>query len=237
MNILILGSSGFIGKNLVTNLSCDNDVYIAKIDEDDLLLIEKIQKADVIINAAGVSRSEFEDDFFRYNIYHSQRLFSIINKFENKMYIYFSSIHFGVDSLYGFSKRYNEFLLRESDSKHKNQFLCLRIPSIFGPGVKPDYVSVVATFCNNVATKRKSEVIDGNKILSLLYIDDLINFIKEKINNRSIGFELVDFFPFTVEITVNALFETINAIGINKTDTIKENKFLNNLSKTYNFYK
>jgi len=237
MNILIFGATGFIGKNLVSFLSTNNMVEVAKIDDEDLILINKIENADVVINASGVSRSESENDFFFYNIYHSQRIFSFINKFEKKMYIYLSSIHYSSDSIYGFSKRYNEFLLSELDSKEKNYFLCLRIPSIFGPGIKPNYVSVVATFCNNIAHKIECNIIDGNKVLKLLFVDDLIQNISNKIvNKKQIGFELIEFFPETVQISVNDLFNTIKNIELNRADINKNDKFLYNLFVTYNFY-
>lgn len=238
MNILVFGSTGFIGKNLVSFLSIDNMVDVAKIHDDDSILVSKIQKADVVINASGVSRSESENDFFLYNIYHSQRLFSLINKFENKMYIYFSSIHYYTDSIYGFSKRYNEFLLNELDYKNKNYFLCLRIPSIFGAGIKPNYVSVVATFCNNIVNKEESNIIEGDKVIRLLYVNDLINNIKSKIiNKKEKGFELIECFPETVEITVRELFETIKSIELNgMNNNNNNNKFLNDLFVTYNFY-
>lgn len=237
MKILIFGSTGFIGKNLISFLSENHQIEVAKIDEKDLFLINKIQNADLIINASGVSRSESENDFFLYNIYHSQRIFSFINKFENKMYIYFSSIHYASDSIYGFSKRYNEFLLSELEFKNKNNFLCLRIPSIFGSGMKPNYVSVVATFCNNVANKIESNIVDGNKVLKLLYVEDLLQTINEKIINKKYsGFEMIEFFPETVEISVNDLFETIKKIEFHSGDINNKNKFLNNLLITYNFY-
>ena len=237
MNILIFGGTGFIGKNLVSFLSENHQVEISKINEGDKILLNKIEIADVIINASGVSRSESESDFFLYNIYHGQRVFQIINKFENKMYLYFSSIHYYTDSIYGFSKRYNEFLLEELEFKNKNYFLCLRIPSIFGPGIKPNYVSVVATFCNNIANKISSNIIDGDKVLKLLYIDDLINVISDRIANKSdIGFELIDSFLETEEITVNELYRCINNIELINGNSNKNKRFLSNLSQTYKFY-
>lgn len=237
MKVLVFGATGFIGKNLVSFLSSDNDVDVAKITDDDSFLISKIQKADVIINASGVSRSNSENDFYLYNIYHSQRVFSLINKFENKMYIYFSSIHYSADSVYGFSKRYNEFLLTELGFMERNYFLCLRIPSIFGPGIKPNYVSVVATFCNNIANKIESIIIDGGKTLKLLYVMDLMVSINSKIiNKKENGFELIEVFPETVEISVNELFQAIKNIEFNGVDINKKDIFLYNLFVTYNFY-
>lgn len=237
MKILIFGATGFIGKKLVANLSLSNEVETAKIQDEESSLIDKIRRSEVIINASGVSRSESEKDFFLYNIYHSQRIFSFINRFEKKTYIYFSSIHYGVDSIYGLSKRYNEFLLETLGFQDKNYFLCLRIPSIFGPGLKPNYVSVVATFCNNLANNLESKIVDGNKSLQLLYVDDLMNTILYKIENRKDnGYELIKSFRETIEITVATLFTKIEDISHQNLNVEGEDKFSYNLQTTYNFY-
>jgi len=237
MRILIFGASGFIGKNLVTFYSSNNRVDVAKISDDENILRGKVEAADVIINASGVSRSESENDFFMHNIYYSQKLFLLVNQFENKMYIYFSSIHFYVDTIYGVSKRYNEFLLSKLDFDKKNHFLCLRIPSIFGPGMKPNYVSVVATFCHNVVSGSESRIIDGDKMLQLLYIDDLIKNIDNKIQNRKKnGYELFDFFPQTVDISVINLFKSINNIQSDSSKIMTTHNFAENLETTYNYF-
>lgn len=237
MNILILGASGFIGKNLIAYFTAENNVAFAKLSDEEPSLLPKIEKADVIINASGVSRSTSENDFFLYNMYYSQKLFTLVNKFEKKMYIYFSSIHFYVETIYGISKRYNEFLLTQLDFDKKNHFLCLRIPSIFGPGMKPNYVSVVATFCNNISKNIDSTIIDGDKVLQLLFIEDLIKNISSKIDaKKETGFELLDVFPEMVEISVKELFESITAISNNKPILKTQNNFRENLMLTYNFF-
>ncbi|MDO3426250.1 MULTISPECIES: NAD-dependent epimerase/dehydratase family protein [Chryseobacterium] len=237
MKILIFGATGFIGKNLVNFFSVNSEVDTAKINEDETVLLKKIEQADIIINAAGVSRSDSENDFFMYNIYYAQKLFLLVNKFENKMFIYFSSIHYYVETIYGISKRYNEFLLTKLGFEKKNYFLCLRIPSIFGPGMKPNYVSVVATFCHNVIHGKESKIIDGDKVLQLLFIDDLVKNISNKIVNRKEnGFDLVNYFPETVEISVIKLFESINKIESDFDKIITTNNFSNNLSLTYNYF-
>jgi UDP-2-acetamido-2,6-beta-L-arabino-hexul-4-ose reductase len=238
MNILIIGSTGFIGQNLVSFLSRSNQVEVAKIGEEEMLLFSKIQKADVIVNASGVSRSKSENDFFLYNIYYSQRLFNLINTCEGKMYLYFSSIHYNSESLYGISKRYNEFLMSELDSKNSNYLLCLRIPGIFGPGIKPNYVSVVATFCYNLANRKVSKIVEGDKIIDLLFIEDLIiNINKFILYKKEKGFEIIDYFPETVSIKVNNLFDLIKKISLNRINSNLKNNFIEKLLITYNYYK
>ncbi len=237
MNILIFGATGFIGKNLIHFLSAENSIEVAKLSDDEEILLYKIEQAEVIINAAGVSRSEVENDFFRYNFFYSQRLFMLINKFEGKMYTYFSSIHYYVDTIYGVSKRYNEFLLNDMGFEKKNYFLCLRIPSIFGPGMIPNYVSVVATFCNNISNNAESKIIDGHKILQLLYLNDLIKNIYEKIKKRNrSGYELFDQFPDMREISVDDLFISIKMIAASENKSFNDDLFLQNLSTTYNYF-
>ena len=235
MNILILGATGFIGKNLVSHFSSKHFVFVAKLTDEEAFLLDKIKKADVIINASGVSRSTSENDFFLYNMYYSQKLFTLVNNFENKMYLYFSSIHYYVDTIYGVSKRYNEFLLNSLGYDKKNYFLCLRIPSIFGSGMKPNYVSVVATFCNNIANNKPSSIVDGEKVLQLLYIEDLVNTIILKAENKkNVGYELYENFSEVKEISVNDLYKSITEIA-NETENVTSD-FLLNLTKTYEFF-
>lgn len=238
MNILIIGSTGFIGQSLVSFFSKSDEVEVAKIGEEEIVLFSKIQKADIIINASGVSRSNLEKDFFLYNIYYSQRLYNLINNCKGKMYLYFSSIHYNSESLYGISKRYNEFLMSELDSKKDNYLLCLRIPGIFGPGIKPNYVSVVATFCSNLANGEISKIVEGDKIINLLFIEDLINNINKYILcKEDKGFQIIDYFTETVSIDVNNLFNIIKKISLNQISINSKNSFEKKLIVTYNYYK
>ena len=237
MKVLIFGASGFIGSNIANFLSKYHIIDSAKLSESESAIFNKVKCADIIINASGISRSQNESDFFLYNIYYSQRLYSIINQHENKMYVYFSSIHYKSDSLYGLCKRYNEFLLKDIGGLDKNYLVCLRIPGIFGPGMKPNHVSVVATFCYNIANKKESKIIEGEKKIKLLYIDDLVKYIQDQIVLRqNFGFKLIDQFQETNEITVSELFESIKKISIDLDPMIYSTNFYNKLCKTFKSY-
>ena len=52
--------------------------------------------------------------------------------------------------------------------------LVYRFPNLFGKWCRPNYNSVVATFCNNIANDLPIQVNDSSVELELLYIDDLV---------------------------------------------------------------
>ena len=73
--------------------------------------------------------------------------------------------------------------MKKLSLKNGNPILIMRLPGIFGKWSKPNYNSVVSTFCFNIANKKKkSEIVDPKKLINLLYIDDLILNIKKNIN-------------------------------------------------------
>lgn len=49
-----------------------------------------------------------------------------------------------------------------------------RFPNLFGKWCRPNYNSVVATFCNNIANGLPIQVNDRSAKLEMLYIDDLV---------------------------------------------------------------
>ena len=67
----------------------------------------------------------------------------------------------------------------DKQSKQDNNIYVLRLPGIFGQGCKPNYNSVVATFCNNIQKDIPIQIHDPKKILQLVYIEDLIEYIDD----------------------------------------------------------
>jgi UDP-2-acetamido-2,6-beta-L-arabino-hexul-4-ose reductase len=54
---------------------------------------------------------------------------------------------------------------------------------VFGKWSRPNYNSVVATFCHNIIYEKPNKIDDPSAILQLLYIDDLIEKFCELINS------------------------------------------------------
>jgi UDP-2-acetamido-2,6-beta-L-arabino-hexul-4-ose reductase len=58
--------------------------------------------------------------------------------------------------------------------KSKNPVIIYRLTNVFGKWCRPNYNSVVATFCHNIANDRPIDIIDGNHIIKLVYVDDVV---------------------------------------------------------------
>jgi UDP-2-acetamido-2,6-beta-L-arabino-hexul-4-ose reductase len=78
-------------------------------------------------------------------------------------------------SEYGKSKLAGEELFFKYANDTGVKVLVYRLPNLFGKWCRPNYNSVVATFCNNYANDLPITVSDLVVELDLLYIDDLVN--------------------------------------------------------------
>jgi UDP-2-acetamido-2,6-beta-L-arabino-hexul-4-ose reductase len=183
MNVLIVGAKGFIGKNLFFRLKENKMFNILLLDknstEDEKE--EKISKADLIFLLFGVNKEKLPNYTFKNNYLFTEKLCSILRKNNKKTSIIFaSSIQANQNNLYGKSKLKAEKILLEYKKETRAKVIIYRLPNVFGKWSKPLYNSVVATFCFNISRNKKIRISNNNKIIKLLYIDDLIeNFINQ----------------------------------------------------------
>ncbi len=191
MNILITGAKGFVGKNLVENLKnirdgknrsfnlAINEIYEYDIDSDVKELREYCQKADFVFNLAGINRPKALEEFVAGNIGFASELLDTLKECGNTCPIMLSSsiqatLIGRYDSDYGRSKKLGEDLFFAYGQETGAKVLVYRFPNIFGKWCRPNYNSVVATFCNNIANDLPITVSDPAAQLELLYIDDLV---------------------------------------------------------------
>ena len=193
MKILITGSAGFIGRNLVENLKNIRDgknrtrpaLDIEEIFEYDKdcsfeQLDDYCSKADFVFNFAGVNRPQNPEEFKAGNFDFASVLLNMLKKHDNKSPIVLSSSiqaaligRFGV-SEYGLSKKAGEELFFNYKEDTGSSVLVYRFPNLVGKWVRPNYNSAVGTFCNNIANDLPITVNDPSVKLELLFIDDLI---------------------------------------------------------------
>jgi len=178
MNILVTGANGFIGKNLVAELKNHEKYRILEIDknssQDELEIY--CSKADFVFHLAGVNRPKNESEFMEGNHGFTQTLVDTLTKHRNACPILVtSSIQASMDNLYGESKRAGEDVIRAYGHDSGAEIFLYRLPNVFGKWCKPNYNSVVATFCNNIARELPITVSDPEVVLSLVYIDDVLN--------------------------------------------------------------
>ena len=190
MKILITGSEGFIGKNLSLRLSEENLFSVISLigHEDDAEIEHKVQQSDFIIHLAGVNRTNDENDFEEINHLLTKKICNLASKAKKPPHIIFpSSIQVKLDNPYGKSKLLAEKCLVEYSKISSSRVAIYRLPNVFGKWGKPNYHSVIATFCNNIARGLPIEIHQPDKELQLLYVDDVItqfiNYLKEPNND------------------------------------------------------
>lgn len=182
MKIGITGSNGFIGSHLIQRLSIerkDYEIITCKREffHDDRLLDEFILKCDKVIHLAGINRSDTETEIYQTNIELAEKLSDSILRTKNlKKLIFTSSIQEINESTYGRSKRVARNIFKNKLSKTNCTFHGVIIPNVFGPFGIPYYNSVIATFCDQLC-KGKIPSIISDKVVDLIYIDDLIKEI------------------------------------------------------------
>lgn len=192
MNILITGAAGFVGKNLTAALESIRDgkdrrfpgltietLYLYDLDSPPELLEEACEKADFVFHLAGINRPKDPAEFMAGNFGFSSALLDTLKKYRNTCPVMLSSsiqatLQGRYDGPYGRSKRAGEELFFAYGRETGARVLVYRFPNLFGKWCRPNYNSVVATFCHNYARDLPITVSDPNAQLELCCIDDLL---------------------------------------------------------------
>ena len=198
MRVLITGSDGFIGNNLVVSLGERENFSVIEFSKQDSFtnLENAIKETDFIVHLAGVNRPIDEKDFQKVNVDFTQDICDIIEKLNKEIPIVFaSSTQAELDNPYGRSKLAAEKILQNLEKDFGNPVYIYRLPGVFGKWSKPNYNSVVATFCHNIANNLDISISDEALELRLVYIDDFIdNLLNLMLNPKDKGgFIPVDF--------------------------------------------
>jgi len=176
MNVLVTGSNGFIGKNLIVHLNELGIHAIAYTRENSIQdLPDLIKKSDFIVHLAGENRPVDDKDFDNVNAGLTASICKSVRALGKKIPILLaSSIQATFDNAYGKSKLDAELIVKRFESDTGNPVYICRLPGVFGKWCKPNYNSVVATFCHNISHNLPIQVSNPSFELSLIYIDDVV---------------------------------------------------------------
>lgn len=177
MKILVTGSKGFIAKNLLSELKSRgfSDIFEFSRETDVKLLHEYCKEADFVYHLAGVNRPKDNAEFWEGNLEWTSILLNTLKMYNNTCPIIISSsTQVQLDNLYGMSKKACEELLFEYSNETGAKVLIYRFPNVFGKWCKPNYNSVIATFCHNISRGLPITVNDEFIQLNLVYIDDVV---------------------------------------------------------------
>lgn len=176
MEILVTGSNGFIGRNLIAHLKQHGYTHILPYDRetDPGLLDVYTARCDFVFHLAGVNRPEDGAEFTRGNEEFTKTLLKSLEHHNNQAPVLASSSTQAVlDNPYGQSKKAMEELVLSHKRRLGGAVFLYRLPGVFGKWCRPNYNSVVATFCHHIARGIPITVNDRETVLPLAYIDDL----------------------------------------------------------------
>ena len=186
MKILVTGAGGFIGKNLTAALrSMGRHEALAFRSED---RGEQLQtycsECDFVFHLAGVNRPKSDEEFETGNTVFSRKLSDCRTEGSRCPVVFASSIQAELNNPYGRSKRAAEAILQAYGEKTGAPVYLYRLPNVFGKWCRPNYNSVIATFCHNTANGLPVRVDNADQMLRLVYIDDVVEEFVRTLNGE-----------------------------------------------------
>ncbi|CDH21002.1 Nucleoside-diphosphate-sugar epimerase WbjC [Xenorhabdus bovienii str. kraussei Quebec] len=207
MKVLVTGSDGFIGKNLCVRLLELKNIEVLKFNRSHSLvdLHNFIKQADFVFHLAGENRPKDENDFTTVNSELTQQLCNLIRENNKNIPIAFtSSTQVKKSNPYGNSKLRAETHLLNLHMETDVPIYIYRLPNVFGKWCKPNYNSVVATFCHNICYDLPI-IIDNPIIeLNLVHVDTIINSFIDLLLNQQIEHIYIELDPI-YKITLGEL--------------------------------
>ena len=175
--ILITGAGGFVGKNLVATLRTAGYTDLMLFEKDDTpeTLADYCRRAAFVVHLAGINRPTDPSEFYTGNAGLTDTLLTDLEAAGNTAPVLVtSSTQAELDNDYGKSKRQAEEAIFAHRRRTGAAVYVFRMPGVFGKWCRPNYNSVVATFCHNVAHGLPIQVRDPAFSLPLVYIDDVV---------------------------------------------------------------
>jgi UDP-2-acetamido-2,6-beta-L-arabino-hexul-4-ose reductase len=194
--ILVTGANGFIGKNLVVRLSELANVTVSTFvrGNDIAQLAQLVSEADAVVHLAGENRPNDEAAFSQVNAGLTSALCGAIQQEyattgRHVPLVLASSTQAERDNPYGRSKLAAEAAVKSLAQATSNQCVAFRLPGVFGKWCRPNYNSVVATFCHNLARDLPIQMNDPDTSVKLVYVDDVVNALLSALEAPSPGYK------------------------------------------------
>ena len=182
MKALVTGARGFIGKHLCVALRRAG-VEVAEVDVDSTpdAWTAGARGADAVFHVAGVNRPEHEREFSAGNVGSLDTLCAALDEAAQArapaarpFIVLSSSTQVDQDNPYGRSKLAAETALEAYAAQTGAPAVIYRLPGVFGKWCRPNYNSVVATFCHNIARDIPITMSDPLRVIELVHVDDVV---------------------------------------------------------------
>lgn len=176
-------------------------------------LREFAAKAEFVFHLAGVNRPKDPEDYQIGNTGLTEQLIHILTETGRKVPVLLSSsTQAGLDNPYGLSKRGAEEAVFKYGRETGADVYVYRLPNVFGKWCKPNYNSVVATWCYNIPRNISIHISNPNTALNLVYVDNVVEqFIQALNGNATKGADGYCYVIPTFQITLQELADMLYA--------------------------
>jgi len=214
VRIAISGLSGFLGTHLHNFLRTRENIQVIPIDKEAFQNADRLSQivsgSDVIVHLAGVNRHDDADHLYHTNIHLVELLIASCIQSSSIPYIIFaSSTQEEHNNPYGKSKAKGQELFEDWVTTYNGTYAGLVIPNIFGPFGKPNYNSIVATFCHKIGRGEQPSILE-DKSIRLIYVNEVVKEIWELMKQPKCGRITIQ---HQVEIKVSQLLEILQNYG------------------------
>jgi UDP-2-acetamido-2,6-beta-L-arabino-hexul-4-ose reductase len=216
MKTVVTGANGFIGRNLVVALQRAH-VEVAELDVHSApgAWLNAVRGAAVVFHLAGVNRPEHDDEFVAGNVGSLRTLLQALDQqcaieptAAPPIVVLSSSTQATQDNAYGRSKLASEQALEAYAARTGTPAVIYRLAGVFGKWCRPNYNSVVATFCHNIARDLPITISNPANVVELVHSDDVVAQFLTHLEARIVGVIRAEVRPvFT--ITLGELAERI----------------------------
>jgi UDP-2-acetamido-2,6-beta-L-arabino-hexul-4-ose reductase len=212
MKILVTGAKGFIGKNLIAELKNRKYTDIFEFDQDTepSLLNQFCNEAEFVFHLAGAYRPIDQFEFTDENVGFTSILINTLRKYKNTCPVMISShIKEEQDGSEDEREKAGENLLYEYGIETGAKILVYRFPYIFGKWGRPNYNSVVITFCYNISRELPIHMNTPDVMMNLVYIDDVVDELIHALEGDENRVDLFCKVPTVYTITLGEIVDLI----------------------------
>jgi UDP-2-acetamido-2,6-beta-L-arabino-hexul-4-ose reductase len=228
LRILVTGANGFIGKNLCLRLNEYKNINVITFGRGDSVSIlpHLVSQADVVVHLAAVNRPSDESAFLDVNVGLTSSLCDVIrHEFDTTgrhiPLVLTSSIQAVLQNPYGRSKFAAEQAVYSLNEATGNPCTVFRLPGVFGKWCRPNYNSVVATFCHNLVRDLPIQINDPAAEIRLVYVDDVVTSLISTLVASAPGYREATVTP-EYTITIGQLSAIIRSFADCRTTLVSQ---------------
>ena len=226
--ILITGAHGFIGRNLSVRLGELPEFQVVEFTRDDAAtkLPTLLVDVDIVVHLAGENRPADDSAFAQVNVGLTQALCQAISQETRRSgrklpVIFASSAQAEQENAYGCSKLAAERIVEKFSGETGTPVTIFRFPGVFGKWCRPNYNSVVATYCHNIPRGLPIRIDEPEAKLRLVYIDDVVSAIMDALRVPQLGIRRAVVTP-EFELTLADLAAQIKAFEVGRHNLMVE---------------